>query len=159
MDPRRLRAGEVVAALSGAALFVSLFLPWYETGGETVKGWDALAVNDVILAAIALFAVSLVPVAASQGAPAIPIATESLCALGGMLATILVLVRVVWLPDLADERAWALWLALVGALGVTVGSLIAIRDERLSEPGHPTDASGAPIDKQPEIEVLPAPRP
>ena len=159
MDPRRLRAGEVIAALSGVALFVSLFLPWYETGGESVTGWEALAVNDVILATIALCAVSLVPVVASQRAPAIPIAAESLCVLGGMLATILVLVRVMWLPDLADQREWALWLALAGALGVTVGSLIAIRDERLSKPGRPTDSSGAPIEHQPEVELMPAPRP
>jgi hypothetical protein len=34
MDLRRLRAGDVAAAVSGTVLFVALFLPWYSEDGE-----------------------------------------------------------------------------------------------------------------------------
>jgi hypothetical protein len=36
---------------------------------------------------------------------------------------------------------------------------MAMRDERLSKPGRPTDLSGRPIPAQPEVETLPAPDP
>jgi TRAP-type uncharacterized transport system fused permease subunit len=145
MDLRRLRAGEWIVALSGVALFVSLFLPWYD-GSHTA--WEALAVNDVILAVVAAAAIGVFVATASQGVPAVPIALEAVLTLLGAVATILVLVRVVWLPDIADEREWGLWVGLAAAAGVTAGGWISVRDET---------TAGAP--PPPEAEPLPAPRP
>ena len=43
MDLRRLRAGEILLAVSGLVLLVSLFLPWYGTAGDAeLTGWEAL---------------------------------------------------------------------------------------------------------------------
>jgi len=156
MDVRRLRAGEWIIALSGAALLVSLLLPWYSHEGEDRSGFEALAANDVILALIAASAVALFLITATQRVPAVPVALESLLALLGFVATILVLVRTAWPPD---QREWGLWLALAGAVGIAVGGWIAIRDERLSEAGRHTDATGRPGPPPPEVESLPAPRP
>jgi hypothetical protein len=155
MDLRRLRAGEWIAALSGTALLVSLFLPWY--GGD-VSAFQALAISDVILALIAAAAMALLIVTATQGVPAVPVAFAGLVTFSGILAVILVAVRVVWLPDLADGREWGLWLGLAAATGVGAGGWIAVRDERLSRPGAPTDATGRPVPPPPEIDPLPAPR-
>ena len=79
--------------------------------------------------------------------------------LGGALAVLLVLIRVLDLPGDASAREWGLWLGLAGALGIVIGSLVAMRDERPSRPGRYTDLSGAPAPPPPEIETIPAPRP
>ncbi|MFN2615810.1 MAG: hypothetical protein ABR581_01665 [Thermoleophilaceae bacterium] len=160
MDFRRLRAGELIAAAGGLALFVSLFLPWYRLTPSPSKGldrtaWEALAVNDVILALVALAALSLLLVTAVQETSAVPIAMASLVTIAGLVGLLLVLVRVAWLPDLADQRAWGLWLGLAGALAIVGGGLIAMRDERLSPAGRSTDASGRPVPPPPEVEAQP----
>jgi hypothetical protein len=145
MDLRRLRAGEWIVALSGVALLASLFLSWY---GPNLTGWEALGVNDVILAAIALGAVALFVATATQAVPAVPIALEAVVALLGIVAVVLVAIRAIWLPDLADGREWGLWLGLAGAVGIAGGGWIGVREERM--PGTPP---------APEVEPLPAPRP
>jgi hypothetical protein len=38
-----------------------------------------------------------------------------------------------------------------------VAGAVAMRDERLSPPGRPTDATGRPVPRAPEVEPLPAP--
>jgi hypothetical protein len=159
MDLRRLRAGEWIAAVSGAVLFVSLFLPWYEAGGENVTAWEALAAVDVALALVAVVGMALLPVTGSQRVPAVPIAFSAFVALAGLVGLLLALVRVAGVPDGADGRAWALWLGLVAALGVTAGGALAMRDERLSPSGRHTDLTGRPVPPPPEIEPIPAPRP
>jgi hypothetical protein len=157
MDLRRLRAGEWVTAGAGVLLLASLFTPWY--GTPDASGWEALAVNDLVLALIAAFAIVLFFVTASQAAPALPLALDALVALAAMVGLVLVLVRVASLPDGADSREWGLWLALMAILGVNAGAWIAMRDQRLSKPGRPTDLSGRPIPAQPEVETRPAPDP
>jgi heme A synthase len=157
MDLRRLRAGEWMAGLAGVALLVALFLPWY--GEPDQSGWEALAVNDVLLAAAALFGIVTFLATATQPVPAVPIFLDALLALAGMIATLLVLIRVAFLPDGADSREWGLLLGLVGALGIAVGGWVSMRDQRLSPPGRPTDLTGRPVAEPEEVEVLPPPDP
>lgn len=163
MDLRRLRAGELVTALAGVALLVSLFLPWYRTcapgGGchEDVTGWQALAVNDVIFAVIALAAVGLVAVTATQPTGAVPIAYDTLLFLTSMVGGVLAILRVLSLPEAAAGRAIGVWIGLFGAIAITFGALLSMRDERLSGPGRLTDSTGRPVAGPPEVEVIPAP--
>jgi hypothetical protein len=145
MDLRRLRAGEWIVAVSGVGLLVSLFLPWYS---PSRTAWEALAVNDVVLALVAAAAVALFLITATQHVPAVPIAFEAALTVLGAIATILVLVRLAWLPAVADGREWGLWLGLAGALGIAAGGWIGVRDERMA---------GSPPRPQPE--PLAAPRP
>jgi hypothetical protein len=159
MDLRRLRVGEWLAAVSGAALLVSLFLPWYGAGGGSSTAWEALAVLDILIALVAASAVVLLVVTATQRVPAVPIALSACVTFAGAIGVGLVLIRVASLPDGADGREWALWLGLAGAVGIVVGGAVAIRDERISPPGRPTDLTGRPTAAQPEIEPLPTPRP
>jgi hypothetical protein len=145
MDLRRLRAGEWILALSGVVLLVSLFLPWYR---PSLTAWEALAVNDVILAIVGLAALAALVATATQRVPAVPIALEAMVAALGVVALLLVVVRAIWLPDAADQRDYGLWIGLAGAVGMAVGGWIAIRDERM--PAAP---------KRPEHDPLPAPPP
>jgi peptidoglycan/LPS O-acetylase OafA/YrhL len=157
MNLRRLRAGEWITALAGLVLLASLFLPWYGSPGAT--GWEALTVNDVLLAAVGVFALALFFVTAHQPVPALPIALDALVTLAGMVAVALVLVRVGFPPGEPGSREWGLWLALAAALGVTVGGWISMRDQRLSRPGRPSDLSGQPVTEPAEVEVVSPPGP
>jgi hypothetical protein len=177
MDLRRLRAGEWIVAVSGAALLASLFLPWYgrdagsatgelagsaayapvTTAAESLSGWEAFVVIDAVLALIAASAVGLLVVTATQRVPAVPIALDAFVALAGFVAMLLVLVRVLSLPGGADGREWGLWLGFAGAAGIAAGGMLAMRDERLSRAGRPTDATGRPAPAPREVEALPPP--
>ena len=162
MDLRRLRAGEWVLALSGAALLVSLFLPWYERGDSSVSGWEAFTVIDVLLAAVAAFALVAVVAAATEPTTAVAISFESLTVIFGLVASVLALVRVLDVPDLGAPgygTAAGAYLGLAGSVGLAAGALVAMRDERLSSPGKSTDMTGRPTPPPPEIEAIPPPRP
>jgi hypothetical protein len=159
MDLRRLGAGEWMASISGVVLLVSLFLPWYEfeicvvpytdlsRGCPTMSGWEALAAIDVLLAFVAASGVLVGIVTAVQRVPAVPIATSALVMFSGTFGVLLVLFRVIDLPDGVAGREWALWLGLAGAAGIVAGAFIAMRDE--IRPGA----------TRPDIPAIPAPRP
>jgi hypothetical protein len=160
MDLRRLRVGEWITAISGVVLLASLFAPWY--GAEdvpTTSGFESLALLDIVLALVAAGAVALWIITAAQRLPAVPLTVNTLVCISALLAVVLVMIRVVDLPDDASAREWGLWLGLAGALGIVVGSLVAMRDERPSKPGRPTDLSGRPATPRAEIEAIPAPPP
>jgi hypothetical protein len=159
MDLRRLRAGEWIAAISGAVLLVSLFLPWYGAGAEDASGWEALAAVDVALGLVAAFGVSLLVITASQRVPAVPIALSAIVTLVGLIGLVLVLIRLGNLPDGFDGRELGVWLGLLATIGIVAGGALSMRDERLSPPGRHTDLGGRPTPPPAEIEPLPAPRP
>jgi hypothetical protein len=155
MDLRRLRAGEWIVGVAGLALLVSLFLPWYD--GRSA--WESLGVLDAILALVALSAMAIPVVTAAYRAPALPLAHQSLTALVGSGALLLVVGRVLNLPDSATGRDLGLWLGLAATVGVVAGALLAMRDERRAAPGKHNDLTGVPVPAAREIETHPAPRP
>jgi hypothetical protein len=166
MDLRRLGAGEWLIGVAGIVLLASLFLPWYEGACPSaaagcapaeLSAWEALAVTDVLLGLLAACALLVVVVTAAQRVPALPLALDGLLALAALVGSILVWVRMLALPAAASGRAWALWLGLAGALGILVGAFLAMRDERLSRPGRPTDAAGVPIPPPPPLSPIAAP--
>ena len=185
MDLRRLRAGEWIVGVSGLALLVALFLPWYEIAEGIVFGppnrldarasaWDAFTILDVLLALGALAAIAVVIVTATHATPAVPLAMQSLLTLSSLVLLVLVVFRLIDPPDVSFvdgsgglvrvqveevSRAVGAWLGLAGTLGIAAGAMIAIRDERRSPAGRHTDLSGVPVTQPREIEQLPAPRP
>jgi hypothetical protein len=154
MDVRRLRLGEVLLAVSGVVLIVALFLPWY---GPDLSGWEALGVVDVILALVAACAVSVTVSTAFFRVAAVPIALDALVTLLGLVGLLLVLFRVIDLPDGASGREAGVWVALAAAAGVVVSGCLSMRDERLAAPGKYNDATGRPVPRPPEAEPLRAP--
>jgi hypothetical protein len=160
MDLRRLRVGEWIVGACGVLILVALFAPWY--GNPSSSAWEAFTILDVILALLALAALSVPLVTATHRVPAVPLAIESLTALFGSIGVLLVVIRVLNLPDDLHGREWGLWLGLVAALGIAGGALVALvamRDERRSAGGRHTDLSGVPVGSPREIESLPAPSP
>ena len=43
------RPGQLIAAVGGAALIASLFLPWADAGDASRTGWELLALGDGLL--------------------------------------------------------------------------------------------------------------
>jgi len=159
MDLRRLRAGEWIAGISGLVLLVALFLPWYGDDDGSRTGWESLGALDVVLALVALSALAIPIVTAFQRVPAVPLAHQALTTLVGVLAALLVLGRVLKMPDWAASREWGLWVALAATLGIVVGGFLAVRDERLTSDGTHTDLTGVPVAQPVEVETLSPPRP
>jgi hypothetical protein len=159
MDLRRLRAGEWLAGISGLVLLVALFLTWYSDDAGSRTGWESLGALDVVLALLALAALAIPVVTAFHRTPAVPLAHESLTVLVALVALVLVLIRVLNMPDWAVGREWGLWVALAGTVGITVGGVLAMRDERLTRGDRHTDLTGVPVAHQPEVETLRPPRP
>lgn len=129
MDPRRLSAGEWIAGISGLALLVSLFLPWYTLGGNHVTAWQAMTVDDVLLALAGVAAVTGV-VATARRTPAVPVAYTVLAGLAGLIATVLTAWR---LADPAPAVAVGLgagaWLGLAASLAIAGGAWAGTHDE------------------------------
>ena len=161
MDLRRLRTGEWIAGVSGLVLFVSLFLPWYDVAGAEVSAFEAFAVYDLLLVVMAALGISLVVVTSAQKSAAVGIALDGLVTVLAAIVAILLVFRVLNMPGNLDaagaDRAGFAWVGLAAAFGVFVGSLVAMRDERLSKPGRPTDSTGVPVDAPPEIETISLP--
>ncbi|MDQ3587517.1 MAG: hypothetical protein M3433_07570 [Actinomycetota bacterium] len=179
MDFRRLRIGELVAGAGGVLLIVALLLPWYTHDVATSfagtvdldsqTGFEALAVADVVLGVVAVAAIGLVITTAAERTVAIPIAYATLLSLAGLVAVVLVLAHLGASPTPTDPVAAevrrsvqtgsgaGLYLALVATAAVLTGSLLAMRDERLSKRSRPTDGTGRPIEAPLEVERLAAP--
>ena len=133
MDLRRLRAGEWLMAAAAVALLAVLVVH-----GE-------VDVAPVLLAILALAAIGTVVLVAGAGTAAPGIASESLVLLGSLIGAVVALVA-------------GMWGALVAVLAVTVTSLVAMRDERLSSPGRLTDSTGVPVSAAPQPEHVDLPR-
>jgi len=164
MDLRRLRAGEWIAGVSGVVLFVSLFLPWYhvESVARDLTAFQVFTMFDVVLVMVAALGAALVLVTAIQSTAAVGIALDALVTIVAAVVAILLVFRVLNLPgdletDAGADQATFAWVGLAATFGVFAGALVAMRDERLSKPGKPTDASGAPVDAPPEIEIISSP--
>ncbi|MGZ4358481.1 MAG: hypothetical protein ACXVYM_04955 [Gaiellaceae bacterium] len=126
--------------LFGLLLSLSTFMSWYsgraqDTGGYdlvlSVIGWHTGIMGQIVfflgLVVLALVLLEQAGIALPASLPA------SLVVIGvGVLATVLVLVRVIWVPDQflpADGRAIGLWIALLAALGVIASGLLAAAEE------------------------------
>jgi formate hydrogenlyase subunit 3/multisubunit Na+/H+ antiporter MnhD subunit len=158
MDLRRLSAGDWIAGASGVALLVSLFLPWYEldlcavlsseagesTGCPTRSGWESLAALDVLLALVAATAVALPLITATQRVPAVPIALAAVVTLVGLFGVVLVLIRVLDIPNWAFDREWGLWLALASSVGIVAGGCVAMRAEHWPGEAEPVETMPTP---------------
>ena len=132
---RRLRAGEWIAAAGGVALLAALFLHWYGNpgGGGAASGWKALSVLDAVLALLALVPLSLFALQATRESPSLPVAFSVFATVGGALATLLVLYRILDQPGPNELVTVGLgaWIGLAAAVTVAVGGWRSLRTEAI----------------------------
>jgi hypothetical protein len=125
MQPSRISPSELLAGICGLALLVDLFLPWF----EGTDAWEAFTAIDLLLALVGAIAVALPLISAGNSKPDAPITATALTTLGGIVATLLVLFRLLDPPG-AAPREIGLYLGLLAAVGVAVAAWRAMADER-----------------------------
>ena len=129
-------AGGRIAWIAGLVLMLSSFMSWY-TGksidGLTVAviGWHTGTIGKLVFfIGLALIALAILREVGMELPPTVP---ESLVTIAlGSLATILVLIRLISIPDTfagTSGRSIGIWIALLSALAVIVAGLIRARDE------------------------------
>jgi hypothetical protein len=169
---RRLSAlsrGEAIAAIDAILLFVFMFFSWYgseisgqareiKLGGGAGAGGSAWQTLDLIPLALMLTVVvtvgaALLRVSSSKWEPEIP-PSAAIAVLGG-LSTLLVLLRIVFPPNLGQLGGVAInanvelgaWLGLVAAAGVAYGGYRAM-GQRGTSFGKVADALSRDRSKQ-----------
>jgi hypothetical protein len=122
--------GEWIAGASGLLLLVSLFLPWYSVAGQDLTAWQAMAVDDLLIAAAALVAVGAAIVVATPRLAGFSVASMTLGSLPAIIALVLVTFRLVSpAPEADASLAVGAWLGLLAAVGVVAGCWVGARDE------------------------------
>jgi hypothetical protein len=125
MNRDRPEAGILLALIGAVILFVSLFLDWYKLPvGFTVTAWTAFEVWDLVLAAIALgVIVSSVSKLGWWRGPTHALGLEIL----GLAAVVIVASQLIDRPPAAvhSQVGDGGWLALVGAVMMAAGALLA----------------------------------
>jgi hypothetical protein len=154
MDLARLRFGDWVLGIGGVAVLGVMFLDWYGVPEEILlypdqaqfNAWESFAVNDVILALAAVMAIATFVLTANQPTAAVPLALSSLTTLVGIVAFVLVTIRIIWPPDVFPEsvpfdtaRETGVWLGLVAIAALVGGGFASMRDERSPQPEHPVE--------------------
>ena len=127
--------GERLTALSGFVLMLSAFMGWYagSDGGPTIAviGWHTGVIGKLVF--LLGLAVVVLVVLRELGIELPATVPESLVIIVlGSLATILVLIRVISVPDRFfpfDGRGIGIWIALIAALGLIVGGLLRAGEE------------------------------
>jgi hypothetical protein len=127
--------GERLTALSGFVLMLSTFMGWYAGSDQgptiAVIGWHTGVIGKLVF--LLGLAVVVLVVLRELGIELPATVPESLVIIVlGSLATILVLVRVISVPDRFfpfDGRGIGIWIALIAALGLIVGGLLRAGEE------------------------------
>lgn len=179
---RRLAAltrGEAIAALSAIALFVFMFFDWYgyEQSGSFLNyvvlvGFDGDAwhrldlIRWVLLLTIVVpLGVALLRARGSSWEPSIPL-DATLAVLGG-LAAILILFRILDLPDFGKYDGVGVrftvelgaYLGLAAAAGIAYGGYRAMRERGSSFAGIADDLSAASRRERARVKPKRAPKP
>ena len=128
-------SGDRIVWLSALVLTLSTLMGWYSGDSVGVKlaviGWNTGVLGKLVFfIGFAMLAIVILREFGVELPASLP---ESLVILAlGALATVFVLVRVIYIPDdvlPADGRGIGLWISLLAALGVIEGGLLRAVEE------------------------------
>jgi hypothetical protein len=156
MEIARLRQGERIAALGGIALFIIMFLNWFgitregvadlsteeaedaaeafagegsaEADSFNINAWEAFSFIDILLLVAIVVAVALAAATATSRTVALPVAASALTAGVGILATLLVIYRLIDTPY-GFDREYGVFLGLIAAAAIAYGGWRAMQEE------------------------------
>ena len=130
MNPRRLSRGDWLAAIGGIAMLVALFLPWYSAGDKSWTAWQAMAVDDVILAVAALLAIAAALIVALPRLWSLSVAATSLAILPAVVGLVVTIYRLVSpAPPIDVSLGVGAWLGLAATTAIAVGTWAGANDE------------------------------
>jgi hypothetical protein len=130
MTETRLDLRTLLTGIGALLLLVALFLDWYGPPGEGsgITAWQSFELVDVLLAALAL--ATLYAILADHSARAVPRLPIEIGRIGGIAALVLIVVSMIDSPPLlvfqtpGHALEVGIWLALAGAVLMTLGSLL-----------------------------------
>lgn len=150
MEAGRLGRGELIAAVSGAALFIIMFLPWFGLGGElgdafdqaqelglapdvdtNANAWQAFGFIDIVLFVTVIVAVAFGVAAAMAQNVALPVAASAITSGLGILSLVLIAYRLLDTPS-DSSRKFGVFLGLIAAAGVAYGGWVGMQEEGTS---------------------------
>lgn len=152
MDTTKLSQGQMVAAIGGLVLIISLFLDWTSgvsvtVGSTTVSGgggnaFDVFSGMDIILLIIGIASIALAGAAAMDAAAGVPSNAAWLLALLGVGA---IGWSLGW--DLENDNAGVgAWLGLVASIAIAYGAFEASRLPRSVPRPRPTARPEEPVE-------------
>jgi hypothetical protein len=111
-------------------MLVGLFLPWYSVRGRNLTAWQAMAVDDVILAVAAVLAIAAAFVVAIRRFSSLSVAATSLAILPAIVGLIVTVYRLISpAPPQDASLELGAWLCLAAAAGIAVGAWTGAVDE------------------------------
>jgi hypothetical protein len=129
VDLRRLRGGELLAAVSAVGLIASMFLDWFAGG----SAWETLTIGDVLLLAVAALALTVVGLTVTARPVAMAGSAASITVGFSALVLAYLLYRLV-LDEPGSDAAGTIgagaYLGFVFVIGCAAGAWRALGDER-----------------------------
>jgi hypothetical protein len=164
LDISKLNRGEQIAGIAGIVLLLSMWIfDWFSYSGAASVGgisvnvgsiggdaWQVFGFIDIIIFLAAISGIGLALVAASSTEVNAPVALSAITAGLGILATILILFRIISPPDqgFGDAvdvgRSFGVWLGLVASAAVAYGGWAAMQEEGATFTGGTTTGTGTP---------------
>jgi hypothetical protein len=176
VDSSKLGVGETIAGISGLALFVFMFLPWYGidsvggfgVGGGDVSAWEAFSFIDILLFLVAVAVVGLVIVQLAESTPDMPAPPAQIIMVAGVVALVLILFRLIFTPgvdtggldiDVDLGRKIGIFLGLIAAAGVAYGGWRAMSESVAAGSGGAAASAAPPPPAPPTPTPDPIPSP
>jgi hypothetical protein len=155
VDTSKLTLADQIAAASGFALIIILFLPWYGvdvnvgafSASESANAWEALSFIDILLFLIGLVAIAVPVAKATDSLPAEVPGPLAVLVAGG-LGVLLVLFRLIDLPTpeggggVDFGRKIGIFLGLIATAGIAYAGWRA--NEEAPAPSTPAAAPPPP---------------
>ena len=134
---RRVRNGDVAAAVAALVLLLVTFLDWYE-GEETLNAWSAFGVIDLLLGLLIALALAQAASQVVGRGPALPVALGVVATTLAFVVLLLVAYRILNQPGPNDEVEvrFGAWLGLAATAFLFLAQWRSIGDER-SRPADP----------------------
>lgn len=133
MNTDRLSQGQMIAAVSGLLLLISLFLSWIGPSGDVVPGaaglsltgWESQNALDIYLFIVAIIAILPAAMEMLGSGGELPYLTTESKVLVSVIGLILTVYVFLDFPDGASHK-FGVWLALLAVIGVTYGQFQAM---------------------------------
>jgi hypothetical protein len=147
--PERINGGQVLVVLGAIALFVSLFLHWFE---PSRSAWTVFEVWDLVLAAIAVAAIAAAIPIRLSGTSSEPVISPHWLPALGIAALVIVFVALVNHPPYARGAGLEIgaWIALAGSLLLTAGAVLSRARISLVITLRSTDQPGSTPPREPK---------
>jgi len=160
-----LRTGEKIAGAAGVLLLVIMIVfDWFHAtiegfgGSEGANAWQVFSVIDLVLFVTAVAAIALAVVGATQTQVNVPVALSAIVTGLGVLATLLVIYRIIDPPGPSVEgfeledlgvsigRSIGVWLGLIASAAIAYGGWRAMQEDGSSASfqGRSTPSSSPP---------------